>query len=102
MVGRGRLLVVNRGEHHRRRLQKRNIGEPLHSHFSNDTLRFQEDHLFSRTGQAFFLLRFFPLFSLSFSLFFFFLERDCLLCATCDTWLRACVTNWSPNRSILN
>ena len=54
MVGRGRLLVVNHGEHHRRRLQKRNMGAPLHSHFSNDTLRFQEDHLFSRTGQAFF------------------------------------------------
>ena len=65
MVGRGRFLVVNHGEHHRRRLQKRNMAAPLPSHFSNDTLRFQEDHLFSRTGQAFFLLRFFP-----FSLFF--------------------------------
>ena len=71
MVGRGRLLVVNHGEHHRWRLQKRNMAAPLHSHFSNDTLRFQEDHLFSRTGQAFFLLRFFPFFLSLFRFFFF-------------------------------
>ena len=71
MVGRGRLLVVNHGEHHRRRLLKRNKAAPLHSHFSNDTLRFQEDHLFSRTGQAFFLLRFFPFFLSLFRFFFF-------------------------------
>ena len=72
-------------EHHRRRLRKRNMGAPLHSHFSNDTLRFQEAHLFSRTGQAFFsFASFLSFFS------FFFLERDCLLCAICDTWLRAC------------
>ena len=88
MVGRGRLLVVNDGEHHRRRLQKRNMAAPLHSHLSNDTLRFQ-DHLFSGTVQAFFcLLRFFPFFFLFFA--FFFLERNCLLCAICDTRLRAC------------
>ena len=37
-----------------------------------------------------FLLRFFPFF-LSLFRFFFFLERDCLLCAICDTWLRACL-----------
>ena len=45
----------------------------VHSHFSNDTLRFQEDHLFSRTGQAFFflLLRFFPFFPPLFRFFFF-------------------------------
>ena len=95
MVGRGRLLVVNHGEHHRRRLQKRNMGAPLHSHFSNDTLRFQEDHLFSRTWQAFFFASFlsfffFLIFAFFFFFFFFFLERDCLLCAICDTWLRAC------------
>ena len=89
MVGRGRLLVVNHGEHHRRRLQKRNMGAPLHSHFSNDTLRFQEYHLFSRTGQAFFCFVSFLFFFLFFAFFFFFLERDCLLCAICNTWLRA-------------
>ena len=94
MVGRGRLLVVNHGEHHCRRLQKRNMGAPLHSHFSNDTLRFQEDHLFSRTGQAFFFFCFvsFLFFFLFFAFSIFFLERelrDCLLCAICDTWLRA-------------
>ena len=91
MVGRGRLLVVI--EHHCRRLRKRNMGAPLHSHFSNDTLHFQEDHLFSRTGQAFSSFASFLSFvSFSFSLFFFFfLERDCLLCAICDTWLRACL-----------
>ena len=71
MVGRFRLLVVNLnitvGD------PKRNTGAPLHSQFSNDTLRFQEDHLFSRTGQAFFLLlRFFPFFFLFFAFFFFF------------------------------
>ena len=44
------------------------MGAPLHSHFSNDTLHFQDDHLFSRLGRpVFLLLRFFP-----FSLFFFF------------------------------
>ena len=50
------------------------MGAPLHSHFSNDSLRFQEDHLFSRTGQAFFflLLRFFLFFFLFFAFFFFF------------------------------
>ena len=92
MVGRGRLLVVNHGKHHRRRLQKRNMGAPLHSHFSNDTLRFQEDHLFSRTGQAFFFASFLSFFRSLFRFVFFcffFLERDCLLCAICDTWLRA-------------
>ena len=72
MVGRGRLLVVNHGEHNRRRLQKRNMGAPLHLHFSNDTLRFQEDHLFSRTGQAFFFFASFLSFSLSLFAFFFF------------------------------
>ena len=72
MVSRGRLLVVNHGEHHRRRLQKRNMAAPLHSHFSNDTLRFQEDHLFSRTGQAFFFASFLSFFPFSFSLCFFF------------------------------
>ena len=70
------------------------MGAPLHSHFGNDTLRFQDDHLFSRTGQAFFLLlRFFPFFLSLFRFFFFFfffLERDCLLCAI---WLRACHNN---------
>ena len=51
---------------------------------------FQEDNLFSRTGLAFFLLlHFFPFFLFLFRVFFFFLERDCLLCAICDTWLRA-------------
>ena len=75
MVGRGRLLVVNHGEHHRRRLQKRNMGEPLHSHFSNDTLRSQEDHLFSRTGQAFFCFVSFLFFFLFFAFFFFFGTR---------------------------
>ena len=91
--GRSRSLACR--EHHRRRLQKRNTGAPLHSHPSNDTLHFQEDHLFSRTGQAFFFFCFvsFLFFFLFFSLFFFFffliLERDCLLCAICDTWLRA-------------
>ena len=33
--------------------------------------RFQEEHLFSRTGQAFFLLRFFPFFLFLFAFFFF-------------------------------
>ena len=51
------------------------MGAPLHSHLSNDTLRFQEDHLFSRTGQAFCLLRFFPFFFLFFAFFFFFGTR---------------------------
>ena len=69
MVGRGRLLVVNHGEHHRRRLQKRNMAAPLHSHFSNDTLGFQD--LFSRTGQAFFA-SFLSFFSFFFAFFFFF------------------------------
>ena len=52
------------------------MGAPLHSHFSNDTLRFQDDHLFSRTLQAFFvLLRFFPYYlSLYRFLVFFFLN----------------------------
>ena len=90
MVAGSRSLACR--EHHRRRLRKRNMGAPLHSHFSNDTLRFQEDHLFSRTGQAFFsfasFLSFFFL-SLFRFFFFFFLERDCLLCAICDTWLCA-------------
>ena len=85
MVGRGRLLVVTAnitvGD-------SRSATWVHRSHFSNDTLRFQEDHLFSRTGLASFLLRFFPFFSFSFSPFFF-LERDCLLCAICETWLRA-------------
>ena len=45
-------------------------------------------------GLFFLLLRFFPFFFL-FSLFFFFLERDCLLYAICDTWL--CV--WSVTSS---
>ena len=59
-------------EHHRRRLRKRAMGAPLHLHFSNGTLRFQEDHLFSRTGQAFFsFASFLSFFSFSFSLFFF-------------------------------
>ena len=71
MVGHGRLLVVKHGEPHRRRLQKRSMAVPLHSHFSNDTLRFQEDHRFSRTGQAFFA-SFLSFFSFSFFLFFFF------------------------------
>ena len=67
--GRSRLLAC--GEHHRRRLQKGNMGAPLHSHFSNDKLRFQDDHLFSRTGQAFFsLLRFLPFFLSLFRFFF--------------------------------
>ena len=53
--------------------------------------RFQEDNLFARIGQAFFFFCFISfLFSHSFR-FFFFLERDCLLCAICDTWLRACL-----------
>ena len=47
-------------------------GAPLHSHFSNDTLRFQEDHLSSRTGQAFFFFCFIS-FLFSFSFFFLFL-----------------------------
>ena len=72
MVGRGRLLVVNHGEHNRRRLQKRKMGAPLHSHFSNDTLRLQEDHLFSRTGQAFFCFVSFLFFFLFFAFFLFF------------------------------
>ena len=87
--GRSRWLACR--EHHRQRLRKRNMGAPLHSHFSNDMLRFQEDLLFSRTGQAFFsFASFLSFFSFSFSLFFifYFLERDCLLCAICDTWLR--------------
>ena len=43
---------------------------------------------FHELGRPFFLLlRFFPF--ISFSLFFLFLERDCLLCAICDMWLRA-------------
>ena len=88
MVGRGRLLVVNHGEHDRRRLQKRNMGAPLHSHFSNDTLRFQEDHLFTNWAGLFFSASLLSFFSFSFS-FFFFLEHGCLLCAICDTWLRA-------------
>ena len=70
MVGRGRLLVVNM---HRRRLRKRNMGAPLHSHFSNDTLHFHEDHLFTRTGQAFFsFASFLSFFFLSLFRFFFF------------------------------
>ena len=67
------------------------MGVSLHSHFSNDTLRFQEDHLFSRTGQAIFFFCFVSFLSILylFRFFFFFLERDCLLGAICDTWLLA-------------
>ena len=71
--GRSRSLACR--EHHRRRLRKRNMGAPLHSHFSNDTLHFHEDHLFTRTGQVFFsfasfLSLFFFLFFASFFFFF--------------------------------
>ena len=42
------------------------------------------------TNRPFFLLlRFFPFFLSLFRFFLFFLERDCLLCAICDKWLRA-------------
>ena len=40
--------------------------------FSNDTLRFQEDHLFHELGRPFFFASFLSFFSFSFSLFFFF------------------------------
>ena len=66
MVGCGRLLVVNItvGD-----FGSSTTGAPLHSHFSNDMFhliqRFQENHLFSRTGWPFFLLL------LSFLFFFF-------------------------------
>ena len=72
--GRSRSPLACR-EHHRRRLRKRNMGAPLHSHFSNDVaFSGLEDHLFSRTGKAFFflLLRFFPFFLSLFRFFFFF------------------------------
>ena len=54
------------------------MGAPLHSHFSNDTLRFQEDHLFSRTGQAFFSFASFLSFFLSLFTFFFFFGTQLL------------------------
>ena len=46
-----------------------------------------------RTGMAFFSFIFFCFlfFLFRFPPFFFFLECDCLLCAICDTWLRACL-----------
>ena len=45
---------------------------PLHSHFSNDTLRFRRIISFHELGRPFFLLRFFPFFFLSLFRFFFF------------------------------
>ena len=54
--------------------------------------RFPEDHpWFCGLGWLFFLLVSFVFcfFPFRFPPFFFFLERDCLLCAICDTWLRA-------------
>ena len=86
--GRSRLFACR--EHHRRRLRKRNMGAPLHSHFSNDVALSGGSSFFMNWAGLFFLLRFFPFFFfLFFSFFFSFLERDCLLCAICDTWLRA-------------
>ena len=70
--GRSLSLACREFEHHHRRLRKRNMGAPLHLHFSNDTLRFQEDHLFSRTGQAFFSFASFLSFFAFFFFFFFF------------------------------
>ena len=89
-------------EHHRRRLRKRK--KVRHSMRTAAITRcwlhwrFPEDHpWFCGLGWPFFLLvSFFFFFSFDFA--FFFLERDCLLCAICHTWRRACT---STNTSVL-
>ena len=78
MVGRFRLLF-RLFEHHRRRLRKRNMGAPLHSHFSNDTSRFQEDQLFFTNWAGLFFASFLSFF-LSLFNFFLFGTRLLTLC----------------------
>ena len=85
MVGRGRLLVVN--------ITVGDSGSATWAHHcirtSAMTRVFRRTIFFHELGRPFFLLlRFFPFFL--FFAFFFCLERDCSLCAICDTWLRAC------------
>ena len=69
--GRSRSLACR--ERHRRRL-RRNMGAPLHSHFSSAMTRCVSggSFFFSRTGQAFYSFASFVSFFSLFSLFFFF------------------------------
>ena len=88
MVGRGRLLVVN--------ITVRDSGSATWVRHCIRTSAmtccvFRRIIFSHELGRPFFLLlRFFPFF-LSLFRFLFFLEPDCLLCAICDTWLRACI-----------
>ena len=85
-------------EHHRRRLRKRNevhhcirtsaMTRCINSAFSGESSFFTNwADLFSFAPFFLFLVFIFLFF---FYYFFFLLERDCLLCAICDTWLRTC------------